>query len=122
MEIDLFGERSRAAVGPAALGLTTGAPVVPTSIFSERLRGARRRAARSRWGIVIRFHAAVEVPQGHPKEDRVRFLTQAWVDVLAREIVAHPEDWHMLQKIFVADLDPERYARTTGATSEQGVS
>jgi len=118
LEVELFGERSRVAVGPAALGITTGAPVVPTSIFCERLRGARRRAARSRWGIVIRFHPAIELPADLPKEDRVRFTTQAWVDVLASEIAAHPEDWHMLQKVFVADLDPERYARTRAAAGE----
>ena len=28
-------------------------------------------------------------------------------------IRAHPADWHMLQRVFVADLDPERLARPT---------
>ena len=112
VEVDLFGERSSVAVGPAALGLATGAPVVPTGIFSERLHGAQRRAAGSRWGIVLRFHPAVEVSADVAKEDRVRHATQAWVDALAGDIAEHPEDWHMLQKVFVADLDPERYARS----------
>ena len=26
-------------------------------------------------------------------------------------IRAHPQDWHMLQRVFVADLDPERLPR-----------
>jgi KDO2-lipid IV(A) lauroyltransferase len=29
-----------------------------------------------------------------------------------QEITEHPEDWHMLQKVFVNDLDPERLARS----------
>lgn len=118
VEIEIFGEKARAAVGPAALGLATGAPVVPTGIVYERLRGARRRAARSRWGIVIRFHPAVTIDDDVPKPQRVRRLTQAWVDRLAEDITEHPEDWHMLQKVFVADLDPERYARTLAKEAE----
>jgi lauroyl/myristoyl acyltransferase len=49
----------------------------------------------------------------------VRLLTQAWVDDLARGIAAHPQDWHMLQKIWVSDLDADRYAATV-ATPERG--
>ena len=26
-------------------------------------------------------------------------------------IRAHPQDWHMLQRVFVADLDPEQLRR-----------
>jgi len=118
VEVDLFGERSRVAVGPAALGIATGAPVVPTGIFYERLRGARRRAARSRWGIVLRFHPAVELPDGVQRADRLHQLTQGWVDTLAGDIAEHPQDWHMLQKVFVSDLDPERYARVTAGGGE----
>ena len=118
VEVDVFGERSRAAVGPAALGLATGAPVIPTGIFYERLHGARRRAAGSRWGVVIRFHPAVTLADDVPRRDRVRHLTQAWVDAVAGDIAEHPENWHMLQKIFVADLDPARYARTLAQEAE----
>ena len=117
VEVDVFGERSRAAVGPAALGIATGVPVVPTSIYYERLRGARRRAAGSRWGTVIQFHPPVSA-EGVPKADRVAHVTQAWVSVLASQIAEHPQDWHMLQKIFVADLDPERYAQTLAKEAE----
>ena len=117
VEVDIFGERSRAAVGPAALGLATGVPVVPTSIVYERLSGPRRRAAGSRWGIVIHFHAPVSA-EGVPKADRVAHLTQAWVSTLESAVAEHPEDWHMLQKIFVADLDPERYAATLAKEAE----
>jgi len=42
----------------------------------------------------------------------VQAVTQAWVDVLAADIREHPTHWHMLQKVFIADLDPDRYAAT----------
>ncbi|MBO0900412.1 phosphatidylinositol mannoside acyltransferase [Cellulomonas sp. zg-ZUI222] len=116
LEVDLFGQRARVAAGPAALAVTTGAPLVAASISYERLRRARRRAAGGPWGIVVRFSPRIEVPADAPRADRVHALTQAWVDVLADQIQAHPQDWHMLQRVFVADLDPARDAarRATG--------
>jgi phosphatidylinositol dimannoside acyltransferase len=120
VEVDLFGERARVAAGPAALAVTTGAPLLPVTVQHERLRGARRRAARTRWGIVIRFHAPVAAPAGLDRAAQVARLTQEWVDVLARDIAADPTHWHMLQRVFVADLDPARYAATTGAPGTEG--
>ncbi|MDT0164814.1 phosphatidylinositol mannoside acyltransferase [Actinotalea sp. AC32] len=114
VEVELLGERARVAAGPAALAVTTGAPLMATSIQHERLRGARRRAAGARWGIVIRF-LPVEVVPGTPRAERVAALTQGWVDVLGAEIARDPTHWHMLQRVFVADLDPERYAAVRAA-------
>lgn len=110
LEVDLFGHRARVAAGPAALAVTTGATLVPTSVTYERLHRARRRAAGGPWGVVIRFCPPVTVPDDVPRAARVTALTQAWVDVLAEQIHAHPQDWHMLQRVFVADLDPARDA------------
>lgn len=109
LEVDLFGHKARVAAGPAALSVTTGAPLVTTVIYYERLRGAQRRAAGSPWGIVIQFNKAIEMPAGVPRADRVRAMTQAWVDEFAAGVRQRPQDWHMLQKVFVEDLDPARY-------------
>ena len=117
VEVDLFGQRARFAAGPAALSITTGAPLVTTLISYERLRGARRRAAGSPWGIVVQFNKAIEMPKDVQRAERVRVLTQAWADEFAAEVRRHPQDWHMLQKVFVEDLDPVRYAETL---AEQG--
>jgi KDO2-lipid IV(A) lauroyltransferase len=115
VEVDLFGHRARVAAGPAALAVSTGATLVPTVISYERLDRSRRRAAGSPWGIVIEFCAPVDVPSGLPRAEQVRAVTQAWVDRLAQGITEHPEDWHMLQAVFVEDLDPARYAATLEA-------
>jgi lauroyl/myristoyl acyltransferase len=118
VEVDLFGHRARVAAGPAALAVSTGTPLIPTGIYYERLRGARRRAAGTPWGIVIHFFPRVEIPQDVPRSQRVAAATQAWVDALSVALREHPEDWHMLQKVFVDDLDPERYARTRSAAGD----
>jgi KDO2-lipid IV(A) lauroyltransferase len=117
VEVDLCGHRARVAAGPAALAVSTGAALFPVTLRHERLRGARRRAAGTRWGLVLTFHPAVPAPDDGPRPAQVQQLTQAWVDVVGADIVAHPAHWHMLQKVFVADLDPARDAatRVTGA-------
>jgi KDO2-lipid IV(A) lauroyltransferase len=35
-------------------------------------------------------------------------------------IRAHPQDWHMLQRVFAADLDPARLAAAESAAGTQG--
>jgi KDO2-lipid IV(A) lauroyltransferase len=117
IEVDLFGRRARVAAGPAALAVGSKTPLIPASIHYERLTGERRRHAGSPWGIVITFHPEVEVDRTLPKTDQVAAATQGWIDALAQTIHAHPQDWHMLQKVFIEDLDPERYARTLAKES-----
>jgi KDO2-lipid IV(A) lauroyltransferase len=105
-EVLLLGEPARVAVGPAALALSTGAALFPVSIRYER-RTPRSRSD-ARWGIVIRFHDEVVPPVDHGQDRRqlVRALTQQCVNALSDAIRAHPQDWHMLQRVFVADLEP----------------
>ncbi len=116
VEVDLFGRRARVAAGPAALAVTTGAPLVPTAITYERLRGTRRRAAGTPWGIVVTFLPRVEVPTALPRAEQLQVVTQGWVDALAEAIHARPQDWHMLQRVFVEDLDPARDAARRAAS------
>ena len=41
--------------------------------------------------------------------------TQRRLDVLGAAVREHTSDWHMLQRVFVEDLDPERLARAEAA-------
>lgn len=118
VEIDLFGHCSRIAVGPAALAVTTNAPLYGMAIYYERLTGERKKAAGSSWGIVLKFGQRLDagMAQGSTRE-RVAALSQLWMDDVAAVIAEHPEDWHMLQKVFVADLDPVRYSEITKENS-----
>ena len=42
-------------------------------------------------------------------------MTQQVAGVYEAGIRAHPQDWHMLQRVFAADLDPDRLAPAGGA-------
>ncbi|WP_127127781.1 phosphatidylinositol mannoside acyltransferase [Georgenia sp. SYP-B2076] len=108
IEVDLLGHRARVAPGPAALSLAAGRALHATMVRHERLRGARRRAAGTPWGLVIEFSPRLD----RGREDTVEQLTQRWVDWLADAIRRHPAQWHMLQKVFLEDLDADRLARS----------
>lgn len=108
VEVDLAGHRARVAPGPAALSRAARQALHPVMIRHERLRGARRRAAGSPWGIVIEFGPRLDVPG---EKAAVVELTQRWVDWVGDQLRRHPEAWHMLQKVFVEDLDADRLAR-----------
>ena len=46
------------------------------------------------------------------RNEKIAAMTQAMATAFEHAISEHPEDWHMLQKVFVNDLDPERLARS----------
>ncbi|PWJ53518.1 KDO2-lipid IV(A) lauroyltransferase [Quadrisphaera granulorum] len=107
--VQLLGHPSRAAAGPAALALATGAPLFPVSVHYEP--AARERRGRNRWRpwtAVAVVHPRVTVPAPLAAEPGTRpdrraqaaAMTQACVDVLSAAVREHPADWHMLQRIF----------------------
>ncbi|MFP5334256.1 MAG: phosphatidylinositol mannoside acyltransferase [Actinomycetes bacterium] len=102
VEVTFFGEPARMAAGPATLALTAGVALHPASIWYERLPAG----AAAPWGIVIHFHPRVEAPGTGDRAQKVADMTQRCADAIARGIAEHPEDWHMLQRVFAADLDP----------------
>jgi KDO2-lipid IV(A) lauroyltransferase len=109
--VTIFGETARMAAGPASLALVTDAALFPVSIRYERLK---RPDAAARWGIVVHFHPEVEPPDGAPRAEKIQAMTQACADALASGIAAHPQDWHMLQRVFVADYVADIVADATG--------
>jgi len=119
VEVTLFGTTARVAVGPAALAVSLGAPLFAVAITYERLRGARRRAAGTPWGIVLDFMPIEVPPAGLTSREQVQVMSQSWVQALEQAIARDPQDWHMLQKVFVEDLDADRYAATVAAQEEQ---
>lgn len=101
VEVDLCGHRARMAAGPAALAVESGLPLYPVTLRHERVGRT--------WGMVVTIHDAVDVaPAGSP--DAVARTTQACADAFGSALVAHTQDWHMMQRVFVDDLDPARDA------------
>lgn len=103
--VTLFGETARMAAGPVNLALVTGAALFPVTIHYERLPGG----APARWGIVVEFHDEVQPPEEGNGPEKIGVMTQACADALAVGIRRFPQDWHMLQRVFVADLVPDPY-------------
>lgn len=122
VEVPVGDYEMRVAPGPAALALARGIPVMPVLVHYERLTGARRRAARSPWGIHIHFLPEVEVPQAGPgvtSAERVAQMTRDWFTTYTDHLRQFPQDWHMLQKVYTADLDQDRLARAHTQAEER---
>nr|WP_157551438.1 phosphatidylinositol mannoside acyltransferase [Kineosphaera limosa] len=109
VEVDFAGRRARMAPGPAALALATGAPLVPVSMRYEPHVGGP-----GGFRLVITFHPAVPRmagPEGGGRaanRERIAAMTQACADALGAAIAEHTQDWHMMQRVFLDDLDPAR--------------
>ncbi|AJP01141.1 lipid A biosynthesis acyltransferase [Streptomyces cyaneogriseus subsp. noncyanogenus] len=97
VEVTFFGETARMPAGPALLAQQTGAALLPVTLWyddSPVMRG--------------RVHPPVEVPGTGTRREKAAVMTQALADAFATGISAHPEDWHMLQRLWLADLDPAK--------------
>ncbi|MDQ0814458.1 lauroyl/myristoyl acyltransferase [Streptomyces sp. B3I7] len=95
--VDFFGETARMPAGPALLAQQTGALLLPVTLWyddSPVMRG--------------RVHPPVEVPASGTRTEKTSVMTQALADAFASGIADHPEDWHMLQRLWLADLEPRR--------------
>jgi lauroyl/myristoyl acyltransferase len=99
IEVQFFGEATRLPGGPALLAATTGAALLPISLWFTR----------DGWGQ--RINPPVEIAPTGRLKDRVAAGTQALADVFAHDIAEHPVDWHMLQRLWLADLPPRTEQR-----------
>jgi KDO2-lipid IV(A) lauroyltransferase len=98
IEVEFFGEKARMMGGAAALAVQTGAALMPVTLWYE---GAC-------WGAHI--HKELPVPGEGTRQDQIAAMTQQLATVFEDAIRAHPADWHMLQRVFLTDLDQERLA------------
>jgi phosphatidylinositol dimannoside acyltransferase len=108
VEVDFFGEKALMPAGPAALAIQTGAALMPVSCWF---------VGDDEWGTYV--HDEIPVPADGDRKAKVAVMTQQLAAVFEQGIREHPEDWHMLQRLFVADLDPDRLARGASRGSAQ---
>jgi phosphatidylinositol dimannoside acyltransferase len=97
VQVNFFGEPTRMPAGPAKLAIETGAALCPVHCWYEP----------GGWGM--RVYPELDTSSGD-----VTVITQALADLFARNIAAHPADWHMMQPQWLADLSEERRARLAG--------
>jgi lauroyl/myristoyl acyltransferase len=89
VEVTLLDEPARVAAGPASLARLTGAPLYPLTLA---YRGPL---------LHLAFGPPIE-----PRTGRVGLtaMAQEMADWFSRGIRAAPQDWHMMQPVFSADL------------------
>jgi KDO2-lipid IV(A) lauroyltransferase len=98
VQVDFFGEPTRMPAGPAKLAIETGCALLPTHSYYLRDN------------MVTQLSPPLDTSSGD-----VAVVTQMLADRFARNIAAHPADWHMMQPQWLADLSDERRAKL-GAT------
>jgi KDO2-lipid IV(A) lauroyltransferase len=95
IEVEMFGEKARIA-STAALAVHTGAALMPTATWFEG----------DDWGAHI--YEELPVPSEGTRAEKIAEMSQQLARAFETAIAEHPQDWHMLQKVFTADLDPAR--------------
>ncbi|MFG2711641.1 phosphatidylinositol mannoside acyltransferase [Streptomyces goshikiensis] len=94
VEVDFFGSTARMPAGPALLAQQTGAVLLPATLYygdTPKMYG--------------RIHPEVTVPGTGTRPEKTAAMTQALADAFASGISEHPEDWHMLQRLWLDDLE-----------------
>ena len=103
VEVDFFGAVARFPAGPAALALRTGATLLPVTLsFRED-------------GWSLHPHDPVVPPVVGEPSEQVATMTQQVARAFERGIREHPQDWHMLQRLWLDDLAPDDPRRQRAA-------
>ncbi len=88
IDVNFFGAPARMPAGPAILAIKTGAPLIYAMVsYTED-------------GIHIDFEM-VPLSTIEDESKRIAAIVQSSADLFAKGISAHPEDWHMMQRIWV---------------------
>lgn len=94
--VSFFGEETRMPAGPALLAYRTGADLIPISFFYKNGQTAAK------------AFDPIKVNTDLTETAAVKEATQLLADKLAEGIKDHPEDWHMLQRLWLTDLGNHR--------------
>jgi KDO2-lipid IV(A) lauroyltransferase len=92
VEVDFFGRTAKLPAGPAALSVRTGAALMPVTLWYEK----------NDWCVQV--HPEVPVPGAGDRADKIHAMTQSVAHTFQQGVAAHPQDWHMLQRVWVEDL------------------
>jgi len=94
VNVEFFGATARMPAGPALLAATTGATLLPVGLWFT-----------GDGGLGQHIGPPVDLLEQHRMRERVATGTQTLANAFAAHIAAHPSDWHMLQRLWLADLD-----------------
>lgn len=102
-EVEFFGETTRMPTGAARLAVETGAKLLVAHVWftEEEVPSGVWPIKRKRYGWGISASPELEV-------GNVSDTVQAIANQMEVNIAEHPEDWHMLQPLWLKDLDARR--------------
>ncbi|NUR93164.1 MAG: phosphatidylinositol mannoside acyltransferase [Nonomuraea sp.] len=92
IEVRFFGATTKVPAGPPLLAVQTGAALLPAIVYFDG----------DDWGIEI--NPEIPVPAEGTRQEKVAAVAQALTDVFERGIAEYPQDWHMLQRLWLEDL------------------
>ena len=88
IEVEFFGGKARMPAGPALLALRTNAPLITAFVsYTDN-------------GVHIDFRSIV-LPKSGDENSKVQQIVQMTAKYFEDGISENPEDWHMLQRIWV---------------------
>jgi lauroyl/myristoyl acyltransferase len=94
--VEFFGEPASLPAGPAVLGMMTGRPVMPVTLWYDGPLAT---------GYV---HDPIPVPAEGTRAEKIHAMTQGIANAHEKSIRDHSVDWHMMQPVWLADLDMSR--------------
>ncbi|GIF70246.1 phosphatidylinositol mannoside acyltransferase [Asanoa ishikariensis] len=91
VEVEFFGGRTRMPSGPALLAIRTGAPLLVIDVWYDE---------KSTRGYI---NPPIEIPgpETGTLRERVAVITQRMASAFEATIARHPQDWHMLQRVWL---------------------
>ncbi|AKE41353.1 lipid A biosynthesis lauroyl acyltransferase [Corynebacterium kutscheri] len=92
VEVEFFGETTRMPAGAVRLAQETGACLHVVDLWFEE----------DGWGIGISPEVKVE---------ELNATVQKVAKIMEENIARHPQDWHVLQPLWLSDLDQDRYQK-----------
>ncbi|MDO8731268.1 MAG: phosphatidylinositol mannoside acyltransferase [Actinomycetota bacterium] len=89
VEVDFLGGRATLPAGPALLSTLTSAPILPIGLWYDgpKLRG--------------HIYEPIIPNPGEDRATQVQQMTQKMAISLGQAIYEHPQDWHMMQKVWL---------------------
>lgn len=90
IDVRFFGGTARMPAGPALVSIRAGSPLVTAFVSYTDT------------GIHIQLDA-IEIPLNGDEDSKVKVIVQRCADNFALGISENPQDWHMMQRIWVDD-------------------
>ena len=96
VEAKFFGETITMPAGPAMLAMRTRSPLYTLVLHNDGPKHS---------GGVL--EGPIEIPTDGDMSTRIAAITQSIADNFAAKIAQQPQDWHMLQRLWLSDMPTE---------------